>query len=216
MNSSSGLRKIGWGVLVATLLLCGGSSSAQVLVQTRTVQTLPGTPVDGLQLAVSFDASARSANVPAFRVGLRNVGKKDLLLDLGTVSSNGRQYPTAVSLTLEDAQGGSQRLLLKTFSAPNSLGAKPLLLPLPAGATFSFPVDLRNYWVLGNKEFSAKLKPGTYSLEAQYAGLGSGHPMPTAAELPPQPKPGRSFDNVNSSVTSVPTSNELHFRVTLP
>jgi hypothetical protein len=212
MHPSSRLRKVSGVVLAATLLLFCGSSSAQ---ESGQVLSLAGKP-DGLQLSISLDAAARPPDVPAFKVELRNVGKRDLLLDLGTVSSNGQQYPTAVSLILGDQQGDSQRLQLKTFSVPNAPGTKPLLLPLPVGATFSFPVDLRNYWVLGNKEFSPKLKPGTYSLEAQFAGLDSGHLMPTLAELPPLDPTQMPFDMVYSSQTGMPTSNQLHFRVARP
>jgi hypothetical protein len=220
MNPSSGFRKIGPGVFIATLLLFGGWSFAQEPSrQSRWVQSVPGTPVDGLQLAVSLSATTQPFTVPLFRVELRNVGERDLLLNLGTVSITGQQYPTAVSLSLTDAHGDSQRLQRKTFSVPNGPGTKPLLLPLPAGASFSFPVDLRDYWALGNKEFSPKLKPGTYSREAQFAGLDSGHLMPTAAELPPLDPTQMPFDMVYASVTgipTIPTSNEIHFRVALP
>jgi hypothetical protein len=44
-----------------------------------------------------------------------------------------------------------------------------LFLPLPAGATFSFPVDLDDYWAPTSKDFDAsRLKPGTYWLAAQF------------------------------------------------
>lgn len=217
MNPSSRLRKVSWGVLVAAIWLFGGLLFAQEPAGGIGVVTLGGKPIEGLQLSLSLDACARPSNVPIFRVELRNVGKQDLLLDLGTVSSNGQQYPTAVSLTLGDAQGDSQHLHLKSPSVPNAPGTKPLLLPLPAGATFSFAVDLRNYWALGNREFSPKLKPGTYSLEAQFGGLDSGHLVPAAVELPPtRGVPGGSFDMVYSSLTDMPTSNQLHFRVARP
>ena len=46
----------------------------------------------------------------------------------------------------------------------------PFVLPIPIGATFSIPVDLDKYWAAESKEFDYILKPGTYSLEAQFTG----------------------------------------------
>jgi hypothetical protein len=84
--------------------------------------------MDGLQLTVSLAATARPFTIPLFRVELRNVGEKDLLSNLGTISSSGQQYPTGVTLSLTDAHGDSQSLHRKTFSVPNAPGTKPLLL----------------------------------------------------------------------------------------
>jgi hypothetical protein len=47
----------------------------------------------------------------------------------------------------------------------------PFVVPIPVGATFSLPVDLdRCYWPVASKEFDYKMKPGAYSLEAQFTG----------------------------------------------
>jgi hypothetical protein len=48
----------------------------------------------------------------------------------------------------------------------------PFVLPIPIDATFSLSVDLDNYWAAKSKEFDYKLKPGSYSIQAQLAGRG--------------------------------------------
>jgi hypothetical protein len=103
-------------------------------------------------------------------VELRNVGQNDLVTNLGTMLANGkRQYPSAVALVLTDAQGKSRRLDLR---GPWYVAGRvdPFVVPIPVGATFSIPVDLDKYWAAESKEFDYKLKPGSYSLEAQFNG----------------------------------------------
>lgn len=210
----------GCGALVAGVFLLAGLACAQVPVrQVGVVQSIPGQAVNGLQLSIRRDPpeSGRSA-MPRFRVELRNVGAEDLLLNLGIVASaSGRQYPTAVSLVLVDSKGESQRLELKRFSPSNAPGTKPLLLPLPAGASFSFPVDLRNYWALGHKEFNPELKAGTYWLEAHFArfpkvNYRGWQPSPPGIVLVSEP---RQFDTVGHPEPSGnPTSTKLQFEIT--
>lgn len=84
--------------------------------------------------------------------------------------ANGKkQYPNAVVLTLTDAQGKSRRFDLRE---PWYIAGRldPLILPIAAGAAFSIPVDLDKYSAAASKEFDYKLKPGNYSLEAQFTG----------------------------------------------
>jgi len=46
-------------------------------------------------------AATGQSKVPRFKVELRNVGEKDLLLNLGIMTRSGeQQYPSAVSLIL--------------------------------------------------------------------------------------------------------------------
>lgn len=56
-------------------------------------------------------AAAAQSSIPKLRVEFRNVGEKDLLLNLGIMTGHGaEQYPTAVLLILVDAQGSEERL----------------------------------------------------------------------------------------------------------
>jgi hypothetical protein len=153
-------------VLVASLLVLGGLSAAL-----KPSAETWGEAVSGLQMTIYLD---RADGVPSkaskFRVELRNAAKKDLVVNLGMMLANGKmQYPNAVVLILTDAQRKSRRLDLRE---PWAIAGRvdPFVLPIPIGATFSIPVDLDKYWAAESKNFDYKLKPGTYSLEAQFTG----------------------------------------------
>jgi hypothetical protein len=155
-------------VSVTSLLLLGGLSAALK----PSVETW-GEAVSGLQMTICLDqAEGGPSKAPKFRVELRNAGQNDLVVNLGMMLANGnRQYPNAVVLALTDAQGKSRRLDLRE---PAFIAGRmdPFVLPIPVGATFSIPVDLDKYWAAESKEFNYKLKPGLYSLEAQFTGRG--------------------------------------------
>ena len=90
-------------------------------------------------MRLSLDQTAiEQSKIPTLRVELRNVGEKDLLLNLGT-RNGGRQYLTAVYLILENAEGRMQWLELKGAAPIGDAGTEALSLPLPVGATFSSP-----------------------------------------------------------------------------
>lgn len=111
------------------------------------------------------------SNVPRFRVELRTVGKDDLLLNLGLMLANGgKTIPNKILLTLIDAQGKSIRMNL---NEPTVIGGQvePFILPLPAGATFTLPVDLEELLRRTPPKFDDKLKRGLYAIEAQFTGV---------------------------------------------
>jgi len=166
MKPSKRVQKV--VILVATLLLLGGLSVAQ-----EPNAKDWGTVADGLQMRISLDqAATRQFEIPKFRVELRNVGEKDLLLNLGIIIRNGgQQYPTAISLILADPQRPFQLIELKRSLPVDGVGRETLYLPLSIGATFSFRVDLDDYWAVNSKEFDSKLKPGTYWLAAHLNGF---------------------------------------------
>lgn len=152
---------------VLALLSLGGLSRAQ--------ESNPkdwGAAANGLQLRIYLDkAASERSKAPKFRVEMRNVGQEDILLNLGVVTRNGEQYPTAVSLTLADSQNLFQLIELKRSVPASDGGNETLYLPLSVGAAFSFPIDLENYWAVNSKMFDSKLKPGTYWLAAHLNGF---------------------------------------------
>ena len=88
----------------------------------------------------------------------------------------------AIVLTLRDTHGKSRPLQLREpFTVAGQVD--PLVLPLPAGATFSIPVDFDKYLVMPRPEESDfRLQAGTYTLEAQFTGKGvSFNKKPTMA-----------------------------------
>jgi hypothetical protein len=157
-----------WAALFSCLLLLGGLSIAL-----RASTQSWGEAVDGLQMTIKSDQpeGSQSKN-PKFRVELRNAGEDDLTLNLGFMLANGKtQYPSAILLALTDVSGKSRKLNIR---APGPLDGRidPLILPLFAGSNFSFRVDLTKYEPAGStsKDPVYKLKPGTYTIEAQFTG----------------------------------------------
>jgi hypothetical protein len=157
-----------WGVLFASLVVFGGSSA-----RSKSSQKARGEVVSGLEMTMQLNqAELAPLKTPKFRVELRNAGDSDLVLNVGVMLANGqKQYPNAVVLTLTDAQGKTRWLTLREPAAVAGR-VDPFILPIPAGATFSIPVDLDKYWAAASKDFDYKLKPGSYSLEAQFTGKG--------------------------------------------
>jgi hypothetical protein len=151
-------------LLVCLVLLSGLSTAWQPSLQVW------GRALSGLQMTIYIDqAESTQSKVPKFKVELRNHGETDLVLNFGAMLGNGRkQYPSAVDLSLTDAQGKSRRLDLLLPSVAGRLD--PFVLPLPAGAAFSIPVVLDNYIVA--EDVNYKPRPGTYFLEAQFTGRG--------------------------------------------
>jgi hypothetical protein len=168
MSLRNGLNKSLSTLLLASLLALAGSAVAK-----RQSRPTWGEVVGGLQMSIYPDQASRAdSKPPKFRVELRNAGESDLILNLGVMLANGKeQYPNAIVLTLIDAEGKSRRLDLRE---PGFVAGRldPLVLPLPFGSAFSIPVDLDKYWAAASNEFHYKLKPGSYSLEAQFTGRG--------------------------------------------
>lgn len=196
---------------VVTLLLLSGLSLADGPNQVDW-----GRPVNGLQMRIYVDRITERYLVPTFRVEMRNVGEKDLLLNLGLMTRNGeQQYPTAVSLTLAGAQGESQRLELKRSLPVGDAGVATLSLPLPVGATYSFPVDLNKYWVTSSTKLAYQLKPGTCHLFAEYLGtrtLVADARGPSLVAAPALYGLLGGFDIVNPEPGG-PSTNVLQFEV---
>ena len=95
---------------------------------------------NGLQIFL-LTQEGKSVTKPKFRVELFNVGKEDLVLDLGMTA--GKQYPDAITLT--DAKGRSWELELM---GPRGIAGRvdPMIVPLPVGAAYTILIDLRQYW----------------------------------------------------------------------
>ena len=109
---------------------------------------------------------------PSFRVVVHNIGEYPLILNLGMMLANGKQqYADAVTLVLTDNQGNTTPLELLD---PAIVGGRidPLILPLPKGSTFIFPINLADYISPKNNSWKVTLIPGKYRISAAYAGVG--------------------------------------------
>lgn len=216
MKFAKRVQRAGWGVLVAGLLAFTGSAAAQEPYPQfpRNVDDVGQRVVEPLQTSLHIDSTkADQFKVPRFQVEFHNAGENDLVLSLGTMSPEGRQYPTSISLILHNAQGESQRLELKSSVEEGTAGNKTLLLPLPAGASFSLPIDLENYWAAASKQSVYDLKPGAYSLEAEFVGLVE------TSDLAQLIRPGLrqvTFDRVIGMDPLTHISNKVQFEVAKP
>lgn len=114
-------------------LICGCRAVAQ---QSRS---------EPFQIHIARSPGVR-ASKPIFRIELQNSGDKALILNLGIMGANGRsQYADAIRLLLRDARGKAMTLeLIGPAIAPGR--TDPMVVPLPAGATFTLPIDLAGYW----------------------------------------------------------------------
>jgi hypothetical protein len=112
-----------------------------------------------------------STGTPAlFRVEIHNPDNQDLTLNLGIELANGtRQYPNAMSFKLTTPDG---RILHLEPVGPHIIAGRvdPMIVPLPAGATFSFLVDLNEYFAPKEKALHLTFPSGSYTLQAEYSG----------------------------------------------
>src|SRR5208282_3765702 len=153
---------------------------------------------NGLQMSVSPAHESRESSAAfQFRVEIRNVGEKDLLLLLGEMLANGKkQSPSAVRVLLTNPQGEN----LDCGVPGDGMIAGwvgPFIVPLPVGASYSLPIDLKNWtanwrWCYPPQDIRRMLVPftltaGKYVLRAQYsANAEKGNYWPTPREPPPR------------------------------
>jgi hypothetical protein len=84
-----------------------------------------------------------------------------------------------IKLRMTDSTGTVMQLT-GPFALTCDAAIEPFTLPLPAGTVFSVPINLNRYLYAGadGKEFPAplftKLKPGEFSIEAEFAGTDVG------------------------------------------
>lgn len=151
-----------------------------------------GAPESGLQMSLYTAHGSRDASTPyRFRVEIRNVGRMDLILNLGTMLGNGQHQYTNVRVLLTTPRGKTM-----DCGSPGPTGVLgtvgPMIVPLPVGSTFSLSVDLqkwtRNWKWCYTPRFPApfSLTAGRYFLRAFYASnLESGRSLPPITGSPP-------------------------------
>jgi hypothetical protein len=96
-----------------------------------------GRPHNGLRVGI---AQARAGEA-RLTVALENVGKDDLVVNLGIMLANGKkQFPLALRLTLTDAKGARWGMRLPQPAVAGRVD--PFIVPLPARARYSLRYDL--------------------------------------------------------------------------
>ena len=133
-----------------------------------------GKAVNGLQMSIYPERKSRDSTAAyQFRVEIRNVGQKDLLLLLGQMLANGRiQRPEAVRLLMTNPQGENLNCGVPGEGIITGL-ILPFIVPLPVGASYSLPVDLKSWTANWTRCYTPRdavpLREGKYTLRAQYS-----------------------------------------------
>jgi hypothetical protein len=129
-----------------------------------------GTPVGGVALCLS-----RSAEPGGVTLELRNTGPKDAVLNLGIMLANGaRQYPTAITLMLTDAEGKEHHAELAEPAGVIGGRLDPFIVPLPSGASLKLPVRISKclWYASGQLEDFRPDPTKRYRVQAQFTGKG--------------------------------------------
>jgi len=98
---------------------------------------------------------------------LENIGKDDLALNVGLMLSNGRfQKPVAIKLLITDAEGHLRELQPRPFPIGGRID--PMLVPLPAGASYAVRCALGQFVIGESLQSAAQLPAGAYRIKAKY------------------------------------------------
>jgi len=165
------LRKIGVLVAVVGFALVGVSLFG--FTPKNQISTAPeyGPVVNGLQLSLSLDRSSKDG-LPNFIIALHNVGKNDVIVNLGTIMGP-FQSPDALHLLVKDDAGNIKEL---DFGDTRYSGVAGRLdnyvVPLRIGSTYSLPLPYNQFWSPKMKELPFKLSPGKYQATASFEGDG--------------------------------------------
>jgi hypothetical protein len=128
-----------------------------------------GRPVAGIALCLSWSAE------PGAMLEVRNAGPKDAVLNLGIMLANGaRQYSTAITLVLTDAEGKGHHAELAEPAGVTSGRLDPFIVPLPSGASLKLPVHISKclWYASGHIEDFEPDPKKHYTVQAQFTGKG--------------------------------------------
>ena len=127
---------------------------------------------NGICMAISVVRTSNASwHDVEFDLALRNVGCKDVHLNLGLMLGNGKeQQPVALQITLKDTKG-----VARDFSyslAAGVIGGRidDFLVALPAGATYVMRFNLERFCC---RTQQVKLGVGHYRLAARFEGKGA-------------------------------------------
>jgi hypothetical protein len=130
----------------------------------------------GLRMAISSVATATARpEEREFYIAIENIGETDVVINLGSMLSNGKiMFPNAVRLVLTDSQGTTRELQYFDRQYPGIAGrVDDFIVALRAGSVHAIRVSLDRYWSRATKEHDLKLTRGRYRIEAQFDGQGA-------------------------------------------
>lgn len=130
-----------------------------------------GQPDDGVQMSLS----SSDPNSSQLQVALRNVGKHDVTLNLGSMLANGKfQLPDHINIEFTDGLG--RKRLFKFADKKHAFVAGRMddyIVPLRVGSMYTLTVTLDQFWCHETKEFEIPLTLGKNRLTAQFQGTGA-------------------------------------------
>jgi RNA polymerase sigma factor (sigma-70 family) len=156
-------KSVGKSPIPAKLAAGGGAPAPRKAPSPDAAPTW-GKPVAGLRVGILHSAPNQVS------VTLENVGRDDLMLNLGIMLANGKKHlPGAVRLALTDRAGKTRTFRLK--GPPGIAGrVDPLVVPLPVGGRYTLACPLDKYADADPTRIDVPLAPGEYRVAAQYTG----------------------------------------------
>lgn len=119
--------------------------------------------------------SSNKADAPQFQLTFRNVGEKDITLNLGRMLANGRvQLPDRISLSLSDTSKKTRLLSFFDRRYPAAAGRQDnYIVPLRPGSVYVLRISLDQLMSPETNEYELKLSPGKYQIAARFEGGGA-------------------------------------------
>jgi hypothetical protein len=135
----------------------------------------PEAQVAELKMSLSVVLGEGDDEATVFNVTFQNTGEKDVILNLGMMLANGKALlPDAINLRLTDADGSQQKYVFHDVRYPGVAGrVDDYAVPLRAGSSHTVKLSQSNFYCIETKEFRIKLKPGKYSVYAEFRGGGA-------------------------------------------
>ena len=151
-------------LIVGVLVLFVGSTIAAGRLP-RVENSDCGAAVDGLQMCLSASGSN-------LQLALRNVGERDLTLNLGIMLANGKvQLPNRIAIKFTDARSKTRVFQFGDLKYGFVAGrVDDYVVPLRVGSTYTLQFTLDKFWCQETKEFSIPLLAGENHLTAQFEG----------------------------------------------
>ena len=126
---------------------------------------------------VSGMQTCLASSGPTLELALRNVGERDVTLNLGMMLANGKvQLPSRVAIKFTDARG--QTRLFQFADKKHSFVAGRVddyIVYLRSGSTYTLQLTLDQFWCQETNEFSIPLLSGENQLTAQFEGSGASY-----------------------------------------
>jgi hypothetical protein len=137
-----------------------------------------GPAVEGLRLSLSI-VRKDEAGSPVFQLEFENVGRQDVMLNLGMMLANGKPltgtalYPTNLRIHLTSLAGTTREL---HYVAPRVAGrVDDYNVPLRVGSTYTLSMPLSQFWCPATGEIPLELHPGEVQASARFEGGGAAH-----------------------------------------